>query len=439
MKEDLLHYVWKTKNFQVLNCSTTKGLSIEIIHFGQHNFNAGPDFLEAQILIDGVLWCGHVEMHLKASDWYHHKHQNDPNYENVILHVVLEDDQVVYRQDNTEIPCLVILPLIRPGIMNGYSYLLSNTQDIPCAHVLKDSDKTRFLLNLNKIYTERLEKKSNRIFIDLIEHKVHWEQVLFKAIARGFGLPVNAFGMEQLANILPVQLLYKHQNSLLDLDALILGTAGLLPKKSECSYIQELIRNYTFFESKYRIQTMDTSIWKFARMRPLSFPTIMLAHLAQLYYKHPNLHSVLLQHSIDIHEIRHIFGQELPSFWDRHYVLTKSSKKRSKKLGKNNIDKIINNALIPFYFSYGKYNGDDRWTDLAFRLAEQLAPEQNKIIRKWNAIQVKPENALESQALIELYQQYCIPKRCTSCAFGYETLKKMSSKIQESACAYSIL
>jgi len=164
MQEDFLHYIWKYKKFEALELKTTEAETIVVKNVGIHNFNAGPDFFNAQISIGEQLWAGNVEMHIYASDWYVHNHENDKNYDNVILHVVWEHDIEVYRKDKTIIPTLELKPYVSKEVLLSYEKLFSKKQRwINCENDFASVDDFVLQNWLERLYFERLERKANDI------------------------------------------------------------------------------------------------------------------------------------------------------------------------------------------------------------------------------------------------------------------------------------
>lgn len=115
--ESILHYIWKCKLFPVKDLRLKSGESLKIIRVGQQNDDAGPDFYESRIRIGKTLWAGSVEIHINASDWIKHHHQKDKAYDNVILHVVWNDDKKIFRTDGTLVPALELKSLINKDIL----------------------------------------------------------------------------------------------------------------------------------------------------------------------------------------------------------------------------------------------------------------------------------------------------------------------------------
>ncbi len=427
MKEALLHYIWKTKSFPFLALKTTEGDSITIQHFGYHNSNSGPDFLEGGIQISNTQWRGHIEIHVLSSDWNRHEHGLDEAYDNVILHVVWEEDEIIYRKDGSRIPCLELRNLISPLLLQRYERFSKRTDQILCGKELLHRDQSLFFLQLNRMAIERLEEKSLPLSLELEHTHQDWSQLLFWAIAKSFGLKVNASAMESFARRIPINLVLKHVDQLFQLEALFYGQAGMLSANWRDVYAQSLYKEYQFLQNKYDLQALSGKEWKLMRMRPSAFPTIRLSQLAAIYYKNPDLHAKIL-YAPNVHALKELFVVSASSYWDSHYLFDRNSKQsRLKVIGESTIRSIIINGVIPFMFSYARYRMDDSLLDKALELLESMKSEQNKIIKEWKRYNIIPKNAFESQALIQLKKHYCDQKRCLSCSYGSQLISKLGT------------
>ncbi len=422
MKEDFIQYIWRFQQFNPLDLKTTRGEPLQIIRPGKLNRDGGPDFLEARIKIGDTEWAGNVEIHLRTSDWLKHHHHHDPAYENVILHVVLEEDLTIVYQEGACIPCLELRRHIRPGLAAAYEQLQAAKGWVPCHSFLPDYLDARFNLWLDRLLVERLERKTTEMEQRLLELKMDWEACFYEQLLRGFGLRVNAEPAHVLARTLPLGILRKHKNRLLEIEALLFGQAGFLEETFEDDYPRILQQEYAFLRKKYDLHPLQRKSWKFLRMRPANFPTIRLAQFAQLFYQSEHLWSKLLSTS-DIREIEQAFSLKLSNYWQEHFFFDKASIRSAKSLGKARIHGLITNVLAPMVFLYGKYRSEVRFQDRALGWLEQLPAEKNKISRGWEKIGVKAKSAYESQALLQLKDQYCDRKQCLDCAVGNQMLR----------------
>ena len=423
MKESFLHFIWRYRRIEEKVLFTTERAPLQIIDGGEYNTNAGPDFLQAKIDIGDTRWLGHVEVHIKSSDWYRHKHQDDPAYNNVILHVVWEEDVPVKLSDGSRIPCLELKPITTPQLFQSYKKLAHHQGSIPCESFLNDIPVVTKSLWLDRLVVERLHQKIKYWEQVLIHQNNDWEQVFFQALARNLGLPVNKEAMEQLAKSTPWTLLKKNGAQLFQIEALLFGQAGMLEAEFEEDYPRSLQKEYEFLQHKYQLKAMPSLVWKFSRMRPSNFPSIRIAQLARLVFQSHHLFSKLLamQQPQDAYNMLDI---KIAQYWKNHYRFDQISEKNSvKQLGKATIDLILINTLIPFLFLYGKQKDLLEIKEKALDFLEQITAENNTIIRDWSKRGFLANTAYESQALIQLYQAYCKPKRCLECAIGVCILK----------------
>ncbi|MEN0051003.1 MAG: DUF2851 family protein [Bacteroidota bacterium] len=422
IKEDLLHYVWRTKNFEPLDLKTTEGETIEVRDFGTHNPNAGPDFFNARVKIGETLWAGNIEMHLKTSDWLQHKHSEDRAYDNVILHVVLEEDAPIYRDTGELIPCLELRKRIPLRIANTYQRLKNNENWIPCQqHFYKLNELTQRMW-LDRMLVERLQQKTEIIELELARNNNDWEETFYWFLARNFGVKVNAEPFEWLAKSLPLKILAKHKNNLHQVEALLFGQAALLNEDLKDEYPKSLLKEYEFLKHKHRLQPITDVSWKFLRLRPANFPTIRIAQFATLIHQSVHLFSRILE-AQSIEQIENLLKVRLSDYWLTHYVFDKPSTKRNKSLGRSTIHLLIINTIVPFLFSYGAQHDLKEQRNKALQFLELLPPESNKIIRGWKKLGVDPESAYDTQALIQLKNTHCNAGGCLDCAVGNEVLR----------------
>lgn len=426
MKEELLHYVWRLKRFDLANLRTTDGQPVDILRSGELNRDGGPDFTNSQLRIGDTFWAGNVEMHLRSSDWLQHKHQDDRAYDNVILHVVLEEDMPIYRSSGERLPCLELRRRIYPEVFKTYHRLLHNEYWIACQHQFHEVEHIVKRLWLDRLMVERLEKKSLLIAQRLKANKKDWEQTFYQSLAWNFGVKVNADAFEQLARAMPLKILAKHKNNLLQLEALLFGQAGLLGQDFQDEYPQKLQKEYRFFQKKYKLDPINPDQWKFLRMRPANFPTIRIAQLAMLIHQSSHLFSKILA-ADNLREVENMFELKISSYWHDHYLFDRESPPKSKSLGPATIHSFILNSIAPILFLFGKERDELRIREKAMQLLEETPAEENAIIGQWSALGLNAVSALDSQALLQLKNNYCDNKRCLECAIGCAILKRAES------------
>lgn len=421
MKEDFLHYLWKFKKFDTLNLKTCNQEEIIIGNVGQYLELAGPDFFNAQITIGNQKWAGNVEIHVKSSDWYLHHHEKDSNYENVILHVVWEHDSEIYRSNNSEIPVLELKNYVSKETLEDYKKLLTPKSWIFCEKQLKEISQFALTNWQERLFFERLERKSKPVLELLQSTNNDWEAALFCLLAKNFGLNTNGEIFYKIAQIIPFSVIRKECFEVENLEALLFGSAGLLDAEKEDSYFKDLKFRYFYLLHKYQIEKNRVQPVQFFKHRPDNFPTIRLSQLANLYHSQQNLFSKITDlHSVEA--IYEIFRISATSYWETHYQFDKESPKKKKALTKSFIDLIILNTIIPLQFTFAKSQGKEISEDL-ITILNDIESEKNSIIEKFAFFGIKAKNAFESQSLLQLKNEYCNRNKCLDCAIGMELLR----------------
>lgn len=424
MKEDFLHYLWKFKKFDSLNLKTFNGEIITILSVGQYLELSGPDFFNAQITIGHQKWAGNVEIHLKSSDWYVHHHETDAAYENVILHVVWEHDTEIFRKNNTEIPVLELKKYVDALTIANYQSLMLQKSWIFCEKQIKEIDSFLFENWQERLFFERLERKSNPIF-ELLEQTHHdWEAVLFCLLAKNFGLNTNGEIFMKIAQSIPFSVIRKVSFEIENLEALFFGNAGLLNAENEDNYFKDLKFRYFYLLHKYQMDKKIMEPVQFFKHRPDNFPTIRLSQLANVYHKHQNLFSKICTLK-SLENMYEVFGVSVSEYWQNHYQFDKESPKKKKLLSKSFVDLVVINTIIPLQFAYAKSQGKEVSEDLIY-LLKQVTPEKNAILDKFISFGIQSKNAFETQSLLQLKNEYCNKSKCLECAVGIELLKKVN-------------
>lgn len=421
MKEDFIHYVWNYKKFDFSNLKTTQGESLVIVNSGQYLQKAGPDFFNAQIILENQKWAGNVEIHLKSSDWYLHHHEKDDNYNNVILHVVWDHDTPIFRKDNSEIPVLEIKNYVSKEELNNYLSLTTQKSWIFCENQIANVDEFVFSNWQERLFYERLERKIQPVNQLLEETENDWESLLFCMLAKNFGLNTNGESFLKMAKSITFSLIRKEALEVMYLEALFFGQADMIPVDVEDNYPKELKSWYDYIALKYKLSKPAIEAIQFFKHRPDNFPTIRLSQLAMLYHLHRNLFSKIIEAN-SIEEIYKIFNLSVSDYWKTHYNFDKSSPKKEKSLSKSFIDLVIINTIIPIRFAYANANGKEISETLT-DLLSNIPSEKNSIIEKFTTFGIKSKNAFQSQSLLELKNEYCNHKKCLQCAVGLELLK----------------
>jgi len=422
--EEFLHFIWQFRLYEYKNLVTTAGETVEVLQQGSLNKHAGPDFSNAKLIISKTTWVGNVEVHLKSSDWLLHQHQHNEAYENVILHVVLEDDKPIYRKDGTVIPTVVMKGLFSETLFDRYLGMVNSTNDFPCQKQIATIDQ--FLIDgfLTRVLVERLTEKSVAVYDKLAQLKGDWDETFYHFMAKNFGFKVNALPMEMLAQSLPQTIFAKHKDQPLQIEALLFGQAGFLNQNFADDYPNALKKEYAFLQKKYNLKPIDISLWKFMRMRPQNFPTLRLAQFAGLISVSNHLFSKVLT-TKDYRNSAVLF-ENLPvnAFWQTHYHFNKTATKVSLQLGKKSIDNILINTLCLFLFAYGKAMKQENYVTRALYILEYLSVEQNAVVQQFVDAGVDVKNAFSSQAILQLKKCYCNEKKCLTCGIGIKLLKQ---------------
>lgn len=421
--EELLHYVWKHKIFPLKKLTTTTGLDLEVIDVGIHNIDAGPDFFNAKVKINGITWVGNIEIHRKATDWYRHGHHKDKNYDSVILHVCSVIDTSVYRSNNELIPQLQLD--IPDYVWANYKYLLKMEIIPACHNAIINSDKLIKHSFMSSLLFERIQQRTKQIEERLKRYNNNWEDSFFVTLSRNFGFGINGDAFENWANRLPMNIMAKHRDNIFQIESLFFGQAGMLSENEGDEYYLKLKKEYQYLRSMFNKERIDVSVWKFLRLRPYNFPHVRIAQLAFLYHNRFGLFSSIIE-ADNIKKVREIFKGETSDYWTTHFSFKNQHYKQSKTMSQSAQNLIIINSVIPFLYAYGRHRACDFLCNRALAFLEELPPESNYIIKMWEQNGLIAENAGDSQALIQLKKEYCDQKKCLYCRFGYEYLRRIN-------------
>lgn len=423
MNEQLLRFIWQFRLFNTTELQTVNGEPVELVHCGYSNSDSGPDFREAKIKIGNTLWVGNVELHVKSSDWFLHKHQTDTAYDNVILHVVYEHNgKSAQRKNGEPIPIVELKKLINPYTLSRYEQLSKQPKGIACESFYPQAAAHVSASFLSRLLTERLQSKVERINDMLREDTGDWEHVMFRLIARYLGSGINREPFELLAKSLPVKVWVKHSNDLMQLEALLFGQAGFLEGDFEDDYPKQLRKEYLYLKRLYQLEPLPKHLWKMLRLRPANFPTIRLAQLAAVLQYESGIFSTLISDP-RVKAVHRFFDVQVSPYWETHYTFDKESKAVRSGVGTATKNLLLINAIAPLLFAYGKYKSNESYCDKALELLESVKPESNAILNNWEALGVKPLNAFDTQALLQLKNEYCDKHRCLQCTVGLQILK----------------
>lgn len=420
MKEEFLHYLWKYGLYDKEKLTDPEGNRITVISPGTYNRDAGPDFFNARIVTGNTMWAGNVEIHIASSHFDAHGHNNDPAYNNVILHLVAINDRKVYNSRGEEL--LTVELKFDNSLYEKYESLVNNPCIIACQDEIGKTDRLLVKQWLSFLAIGRLEQKTAAILKLLAETGNDWDEVFYRMLCRYFGFRVNSEPFEMLASALPFKIIRKHSDNLFQIEALLFGASGMLDEglfreALSDDYYKNLLREYRILSSKYSIQSMHGWLWKFSRLRPVNFPTVRLSQLAKMLSVSGGIFSRVLEIS-EPARLKELFEVPVSEYWEDHFVFGKKSRKMAKRTGSLATDIIIINAVVPVMFVYGKARDREELCDTAIKFLEATSPEENKIIAEWEAAGVKAESAFFTQALLQLRNEYCRKRRCLECRIG---------------------
>jgi hypothetical protein len=424
MNESFLHYIWQFQYFDKTDLQTQEGESLSIFKTGVLNTNAGPDFSQAKVKIGTIEWVGNVEIHTKASEWINHKHTSDKAYENVILHVVWENDAEIKRIDGSVIPTIELKGRVDESLIKEYKKLINSPSSIPCEKSFPTvSDLIKFSM-LDQAIMQRLESKAEIVNQLLKSNNTDWEETAYQVLLKNFGFKINAEPFLQLAKALPYKIIQKHSSNLQQIEALLFGQAGMLETKTKDEYISLLYREYEFLSKKYPIyeSRLNPAQWKFLRLRPANFPTLRIAQLASILYSQKNLLSTFIE-TDSYPKLLNVFAASPSAYWQSHYHFAKKSKGFVHNLGESSRQNILINSVVPLLVAYSKAKDDSRLMERGVEILQHLPAEVNKITKLWAGLGISVKSAFDSQALIEQYNNLCQKRQCLNCAVGASLLK----------------
>ncbi|AKQ46354.1 hypothetical protein TH63_13130 [Rufibacter radiotolerans] len=426
MKEDFLHYVWQYQYFLKDNLRTTAGEEIVVRTPGLYNrSDAGPDFSNARILLGDTEWVGSVELHLLTSDWQRHRHQQDAKYNQVVLHVVWEEDESVQREEGTLMPTLELKGRVDLSLQAQYQELLWSQEEIPCAAQVPRVDSIYKSAMMEKTLLERLQLKADLVQERLTQTRQDWESTVYQTMAAGFGFKINQQGFSQLTQVLPLSLINRYRHVPKQLEALVFGQAGLLVSLEEqVAYLQELEKEHQYLTQKHSLSApLPQSAWNYLRLRPANFPAIRVGQWLAVLQAHHHLWADLVACD-NLEDYFTYFRQSPPAYWQEHYAPGRTSAQLYQRIGDDSIQGLLINVVAPLLVAYSRLQGNDGYQEKAVTLLERLVKEQNKITRIYTGLGFPHTCAADSQALLGLYQNYCAPKKCLHCSIGHRLLKQ---------------
>ncbi|MCC5928402.1 MAG: DUF2851 family protein [Cyclobacteriaceae bacterium] len=424
MDESFLHFVWQHQYYNKSDLTTADGHKVEVYQPGHYNTNAGPDFLNARIKIGDLIWNGSIEIHVMSEDWFNHKHHLNMVYDSVVLHVVWQGDRRAQRTDNTDIPTVFLKTRVPQSIFKKYQNLLGSIDHLPCSQFISNIPEVILQNMLDHVLIQRLERKASEI-ISLYESNAgDWEETAYQILLKSFGFQKNSELFHKLGRALPLKILKRHRDKIVQVESLLFGMAGFLKGKPGDDYHENLQKEFAFLCQKYGLEDriIEPHLWKFMRMRPANFPTLRLAQLAVLIVQSDNIFSSLV-YAGSVRSILNYLCINPGNYWREHYYFGKKTQKHSADLGEAGMEGIIINAVVPLMAAYGMHTDDHSWIEGAIQLLEQIRPENNSIVQRVSSSGIQVGKACDSQAAIELYKNYCTKRKCLHCKIGTYILK----------------
>ncbi len=424
MTEAFLHYIWQYQYFDKSALVTTAGEPVSVFVPGILNRDSGPDFFNARVRINNMDWVGNVEIHIQASGWQEHRHDEDAAYDNVILHVVWNEDREILRADQSALPTIELKGRVDHSLVLRYTRLIGSPGQIPCAGLIHKVEEVTRLSSAHKALVQRLETRARSVTEIFQRTGNNWEETCYQLIVRNFGFKVNADPFGQLATALPYKVLLKHADQLQQVEALLFGQAGFLEERYENDYYGTLRREYHLLARKYSLgqRRLSRAQWRFLRLRPANFPSLRIAQLAALLHDRKNIFSRVMGAS-SYRTLVEMFSVRQSEYWQHHYRFGDGGKDSVPALGGMSIDNILVNSVVPLFVAYGKLRAEQMYLDRAIEILEHVAAEDNSIVKMWSDVGVRARNAADSQGLIELYNNFCLKRRCLDCNIGFSIIQ----------------
>lgn len=430
MTEAFLHYVWQNRLFDFLNIQTVNHESVEIIFPGYHNMDAGPDFKQAVVRIENMKWAGDVEIHIRSSDWYRHKHQEDEKYKSVVLHVVYENDMDVERTQGEYYPTLELKDYIPQEMLKQYQNLVESLETLPCENYLPQIEDLILHSQTSSVVMERMLRKQEDVLKVLSQCQYDWNETLYRRLAISFGFKTNATAFELLSKSLPLKILSKHSDSAVQINALIFGQAGMLDVPHIDAYYDSLKYEYDYLRYKYQLDPIGVHHWNLLRLRPPNFPCVRLAQFASLLHRFSSDLLSQFIHQSSVEDLSNILSVDAGDYWKNHYHFGKETMlPHSVSLGSTAVNLLLINTVIPILFAFHRFSGNEHDLEKTIQLLEKLPFEDNKLTRVYKKTPFSQKTAFDSQALIELWEHYCKEKKCLDCGVGESIVGKISAKV----------
>ncbi|MEG1574213.1 MAG: DUF2851 family protein [Bacteroidales bacterium] len=401
--ENILSYVWRYSLLRHTPIRLCDGTVMEVVSPGAVRGEVDTVFYGSKIRINGKVLAGSVAVYPSLPE----------EGKNFILYIT--EEEVAAEGD---IPILRLR--IGMKVREELRRLGSKLEELPCEESFTELPEV-FIADLyTSLALERLQSKSLRILDWVNLYHGDWEEVCYVSLARSLGFGVNSNPFELLARNLPLKFLQKHADSLFQIEALLFGMAGFLVQGTQNgdNYYNRMVNEFSFLKNKFSLSPIDQSLWRFSGVRPTNFPHQRIAFLARLVYGGFSVFAEIIE-AKDEAVLRNIFDLYLDDYWDIHYTFGIETPPSHKTLGRSAVDLLIINSVAPLLYSYSFVQQRELYGDRAVALLEKCRSEQNSIVRRFTSHGIVCDNALSSQALIELYNSYCVQRRCLVCRVGH--------------------
>ena len=424
--EQLMSFIWQSRFISKSVMQSVQGDSLKVMHTGLLNRDQGPDFCLARVDIGGTMFAGHVELHVKTSDWLRHGHSRDPTYGGVILHVVWIHD--LPEPVPVNVPLLVLSKQISRDQLEVMGRIMDEKQEFACASYLADTNPMVVRQQWEMALVERLENKHKRILNLLVRHTFHWEQVTLFLIAGYLGAPVNQLPLQMIAERFPWQGVGRLRDNPLLAESVLFGMSGLLDKTYQDDYPRILQKEWLYQKKRLSLTPLQGQPMYFLRMRPAHFPGLRIAQLAALFINGSQLFQSIIE-ADSPSDLYPLLIYPVHAYWKSHYHFDLNAPEMDRRLGKRQADIILINALVPLVFSYGKCRDDDRFLQKAIVWLESIRPEQNFITRLWQKSNFRAVDSLQTQGMIGQYLSFCKPRRCWECRVAHSACDSHSANL----------
>jgi hypothetical protein len=456
--EDFAIWLWENKHLVTNEFSLSNGSRCRLIFRGTRNPDSGPDFVNATLEIDGVIRSGAIEVHMDAADWYQHNHQTDPAYNQVILHVALENSrpqQRTARENGLEAPTLLLSGCLNQPVEKLYldfrrQSLAANAGEPDCP--LAAQEPPQILSRLEDAGAARLTLKGLAFRELRLYHS--WDQILYTGMMEALGYSKNQIPFRQLAQHLPVEFIFRELRASSrtlpeKIQGLLFGAAGLLPAQKLTTtkklnpeiktFTDELAAFWEDFHHRIGLRPMNPEEWRFFRLRPSNFPTRRLAGMSALLVQFCN--EGILNHFLRIFsslspkldEINRELERSLIvtafGFWLSHYHFEsvrapEGISRETKLIGSDRAREMIVNILFPVFLLCAHETGDGQLESTVKACYRRFPPLTDNVITRQMSVRLFPQirnrktlvnTAQKQQGLIYLYKTFCQQTGCGKC------------------------